>query len=681
MSPIPPAIVAGLVWKPLALALLAALFSLALRSRAMRHAIWFCVLIGMMTLPVLSLITPPLHLFSRPAPIVASRPDFVRPGAIAALGGLRRGPTGSYSTPSSAPPAGVRVSTSTILGAAYLAVALALLARLAFAYRRARQLAASALPVALHDAEPIVVALSLPWPLPKIRESDEVSTPSVIGHARPIVLLPAGWRDWPPEKLRAILAHELAHVRRSDWAITLASEINRCLFWLHPLAWWLPRHLSSLAEQACDELAVSITGDAATYAEVLLDVASRQPATYASGIAMARSSNVGRRIERILDHRSFAAVPLGLLKWVAVFACAVPLLVATASLSLLAQSQAITIPDPLYESPAPTPAQIADLERGLITNPENQAARLKLATYYLLNVMREERVRHVFWFIENHPESPLHRHNALHLSPYPTPSDSVGDYERGRLLWKRQIESHPNDAAVLLNAGRFFERSDAVAAEDLLNRVRRSEPSNPDALRLLVSLYSHAISSDLDPTGMVTGPFRPDPAVVKHSQEFVESTTEAVFPGRIGIEFMQPLHPGPAGFTIPESIVEHRRRLNEYGAQLLQRARNLEPDNPEWRSAPLRIPPPSPQPSAASEQVPIVTSTVTPVYPPLALQARIQGIVRMKGVVGLDGLLTNLTLVSGHPLLVSRALDAAKRSSHPDRTGQTIIVELPFRLP
>jgi len=72
MSPIPPAIVAGLVWKPLALALLAALFSLALRSRAMRHAIWFCVLIGMMTLPVLSLITPPLHLFSRPAPIVAA---------------------------------------------------------------------------------------------------------------------------------------------------------------------------------------------------------------------------------------------------------------------------------------------------------------------------------------------------------------------------------------------------------------------------------------------------------------------------------------------------------------------------------------------------------------------------------------------------------------------------------
>ena len=93
------------------------------------------------------------------------------------------------------------------------------------------------------------------------------------------ILLPRDWREWDTWKLRAVLAHELTHVRRGDWIITLLAGLNRSVFWFHPLAWWLEKHLSTLSEQACDEGSVLVTGDPLRYAEALLDVASVLPPT------------------------------------------------------------------------------------------------------------------------------------------------------------------------------------------------------------------------------------------------------------------------------------------------------------------------------------------------------------------------------------------------------------------
>jgi protein TonB len=78
---------------------------------------------------------------------------------------------------------------------------------------------------------------------------------------------------------------------------------------------------------------------------------------------------------------------------------------------------------------------------------------------------------------------------------------------------------------------------------------------------------------------------------------------------------------------------------------------------------------------------------VHPVYPPLALQARIQGIVRFNAVIGADGRVTNLRLTSGHPLLVEAARDAVKRWRY--RTtllnGSPVevvtMIDVPFKLP
>ncbi len=88
-----------------------------------------------------------------------------------------------------------------------------------------------------------------------LEESDSVRVPLTTGSSLTRVILPADWRAWPAEKRTAILAHELAHARRRDPFIAVVVAIHKCLFWFHPLAWWLERRLPVLAEHAADDAA------------------------------------------------------------------------------------------------------------------------------------------------------------------------------------------------------------------------------------------------------------------------------------------------------------------------------------------------------------------------------------------------------------------------------------------
>ena len=142
----------------------------------------------------------------------------------------------------------------------------------------------------------------------QILESSEISVPVTVGLLRPKVLLPLDWRDWSPGKLQAVLTHELTHVQRGDFVIALLAELNRCLYWFHPLSWWLRTQLSDLAEESCDDAAIGLTGDPTGYARHLLEVAGSispgsgrviQPGL--SMASMARQSNVEGRIQAILD--------------------------------------------------------------------------------------------------------------------------------------------------------------------------------------------------------------------------------------------------------------------------------------------------------------------------------------------------------------------------------------------
>jgi len=135
-----------------------------------------------------------------------------------------------------------------------------------------------------------------------VAESSGVAVPVTVGVMRPMILLPFDWREWEPWKLRAVIAHEKAHVDRRDPLCQAVAAFYRGVCWFHPLSWWLHRHLVELAEAASDDAALREAPDRLLYAEALLSFFERtQNRSRSEGVAMAKKGKATRRIERILD--------------------------------------------------------------------------------------------------------------------------------------------------------------------------------------------------------------------------------------------------------------------------------------------------------------------------------------------------------------------------------------------
>ena len=140
----------------------------------------------------------------------------------------------------------------------------------------------------------------------RARASRDLATPVTIGST---VILPADYAEWDPAKLRIVLAHEHSHVRQGDFYLQSLAAFHVAIFWFSPLGWWLQRKLSELGEALSDRAGLEQATDPASYAQVLLEFAAMpRTSPFAgalTGVAMARSSNLSSRIERILNARRF----------------------------------------------------------------------------------------------------------------------------------------------------------------------------------------------------------------------------------------------------------------------------------------------------------------------------------------------------------------------------------------
>jgi hypothetical protein len=144
---------------------------------------------------------------------------------------------------------------------------------------------------------------------------DQARVPAAMGFRHPVVVLPA-WtlRDLPPEQLRHILIHELAHIRRHDDWTNLIQKIARAIFFFHPAIWWIDARLSIEREMACDDAVLAQTGNPHVYAGCLIDLLERGCArrgwTMAQA-AVARARDASVRIRRILEHGHPSSTQLG----------------------------------------------------------------------------------------------------------------------------------------------------------------------------------------------------------------------------------------------------------------------------------------------------------------------------------------------------------------------------------
>jgi beta-lactamase regulating signal transducer with metallopeptidase domain len=130
----------------------------------------------------------------------------------------------------------------------------------------------------------------------RVLQSAIVQVPAVIGWLRPVVLLPASaLTGLTPLQLDALLAHELAHVRRCDYLVNLVQSMIETLLFYHPAVWWVSRRVRQEREHCCDDLAVSVCGDAFAYARALVGMEGlRAPAP-----SFAMAAGGGSLLDRI----------------------------------------------------------------------------------------------------------------------------------------------------------------------------------------------------------------------------------------------------------------------------------------------------------------------------------------------------------------------------------------------
>jgi len=107
--------------------------------------------------------------------------------------------------------------------------------------------------------------------------TDDVHTPATIGVSRPLILLPRRILELPPGVQRAVIAHELVHVKRRDWLHTVFDELWCALLWFHPAARLLASRLALAREMVVDEAVILLTRDRRAYAHALLAFADQQP--------------------------------------------------------------------------------------------------------------------------------------------------------------------------------------------------------------------------------------------------------------------------------------------------------------------------------------------------------------------------------------------------------------------
>ena len=278
------------------------------RSAALRHWVLAAAILCAAAAPLLERLVPSWHIDAPPTTVADVQQGLARLFETAAP------PTPAVpSRPPERVAAGApRLNVARTLGLVWVAGAATGLFVLLVGLRRLRWLAVHASDVRdgrwVGEARRIGDTYGIRRPV-TILQGAHPSLLMTWGLVRPRVLLPAGAQDWPAERIRVVLGHELAHIRRGDWAAQLVAEILRAVYWFNPLVWIASARLRRESEQACDDAVLGLGVDGRTYAAHLLDLARAAAASRGTAFppfpapAMVRPSNLERRVAAMLNAR------------------------------------------------------------------------------------------------------------------------------------------------------------------------------------------------------------------------------------------------------------------------------------------------------------------------------------------------------------------------------------------
>lgn len=269
------------------LLVLAFLVTFALRRApaSSRRLVWVLMGACLLLLPVLSTIPPPVGIGR-----VLSEPTWVSSTVSSEVDAA----VPVQSTPKAAPVPWVPVI--------WAAGALAIFLRLAVGMARILWLARLSKRIEAPEAS-AELARRIGVTRVAFAESDRVAMPITCGVFRPLILLPRNRSEWPAERMRLVLAHELIHVQQRDCLIQLVMQFAGCLYWFHPLMWLGAAQFRKERERACDDGVLNLVVAGPDYAGHLLELVRtlKAGARPSLAVAMAHQSNLESRLVALLD--------------------------------------------------------------------------------------------------------------------------------------------------------------------------------------------------------------------------------------------------------------------------------------------------------------------------------------------------------------------------------------------
>jgi TonB family protein len=473
-----------------------------------------------------------------------------------------------------------------------------------------------------------------------VRCVETLRQPVTFGLVRPIVLLPSSLATEPRDVQRAVVAHELWHVRRRDWAWVLAEELLRSLLWFQPAMWWLISRVQSSREEVVDELTVLVTNARRSYLEALLAFAD-QPRTFPATPFAQRKHLFTRMVliskEAAMSSRRIVASCAGMLAAV-VFAgsyaaAAFPLTAAAPP----AGGQAGQTPprDLRPNEPGPPTAQEIALQSALTPGSGAAGLWLQLAT------LQEQRGANAM------AESTL----LAMRSTYPG-----------------SVESYHALAGLYRHSGQFDRALGVLEEATTLN------PSDPNGYQLMVTfLFEKSRDPGLAPVERL--------AYIRRGIEAADRALTVTPEFADAMVYKSLLLRTQAG--LEPDATSQRALLNEADT-LRSRALALRQANPAEmtfgpRGAGVPPPPPPPPPPPApyvagpagsdakplrvggTIATPMKIKDVRPVYPPEARDAGVQGVVILEAVIGETGAVSTARVLRSIPLLDQAALDAVRQ--------------------
>jgi beta-lactamase regulating signal transducer with metallopeptidase domain/HEAT repeat protein len=283
-----------------------------------RHLVWLAALVSVLALPLLSRVNVlrigvlPSSLAintSAVAPLAVTTPRAVVAPAIARPAPAARHEQSVTSAPRRAVAPAFAAASMSMLSALALVwsvVALALVGWLAFGTIAVRRIVATSRELTSPDwTTPLCEVadrLDLEFP-PRLVISDEIEMAFACRALMPTIVLPVAAESWSDDRRRAVLFHELAHIKRHDLVGHTLGRLACALYWFHPLVWSAAKNLRAESERACDDLVLSCGARPSEYAQHLLEMITsvRNHGAPIMALPMARRKEFEGRMLAILD--------------------------------------------------------------------------------------------------------------------------------------------------------------------------------------------------------------------------------------------------------------------------------------------------------------------------------------------------------------------------------------------